>query len=296
MVNLAVLIKHPPFHGSLKQKFPQVLFPAPTRAKPGAMASNFEPPCLDATDILSIGDKLGGKRIDNAIERARSSGIPQQGAQSGGYSLSYLHLSHIPLFPLYSPAQLHELAKIQTRKEVKLSYVAPPQRVNPGAKIAMMVVTTATGAANPLSVQKWENRLKGAGAVAMQKSMEQSCFIIFTRWALPPLYLGESEVIWFVDVLEWRGDSKRKGAQCYVKCGRRCKLEVLEQVVEVKENKAWSKRWMNFKYCETVALVTGEEKVDMEIVARVQRNAAGVEARTSLEGFEKEWVVPVVRM
>lgn len=260
------------------------------------MASNIQPPSFDASDILSIGDKLGGKRIDNAIEHARSSGIPQQGTQTGGYSPSYLHLSHIPLFPLYSPAQLYELAKIQQRKEVKLSYVAPPQQVKPGQKIAMMVLTTATGAANPLSVQKWENRLKGSGAVQMQKSMEQSHFIIFTRWALPPSSLRDGEGIWFVDVLEWRADTKGKGAHCYVKCGRRCKLRLLEEAVEVKENKVWRKRWMNFKYCEGVAVMRGEGEVEMEIVARVQRGASGVEARTSLKGFEKEWAVPVVGM
>jgi hypothetical protein len=76
-----------------------------------------QPPSLDASDILSIGDRLGGKKIDNAIERARTSGIPQQGEQTGGYNAKYAHFSHIPLFPLYRPEQLHALAHVQQRKE-----------------------------------------------------------------------------------------------------------------------------------------------------------------------------------
>lgn len=67
-------------------------------------ASNMQVPSLDVSDFLSIGDRLGGKKIDSAIENAQNAGIPQQGSQTGGYSPSYAHLSHIPFFPLYCDA------------------------------------------------------------------------------------------------------------------------------------------------------------------------------------------------
>lgn len=58
--------------------------------------------------VASILNKLPGKRIDAHIRKVAAAGIPEQGEQTGGYTYAYAHLSHLPLFPLYSDAQ-HEL-------------------------------------------------------------------------------------------------------------------------------------------------------------------------------------------
>jgi hypothetical protein len=144
-------------------------------------ASNIQVPSLDVSDLMSIGDHLGGKKIDNAIERARYAGMPEQGEKTGGYADSYTHLSHIPIFPLYSKSQLDALAKIQHNKERQLSYVPPPQKVKTSDKILLTAMSSLSGGANPLRVKKWERRLQGAGAITMQKSMEQTHVLMFTR-------------------------------------------------------------------------------------------------------------------
>lgn len=255
------------------------------------VASTMQAPSLDLSDFMSIGDRLGGKKIDNAIENAHHAGIPQQGEQTGGYSASYAHLSHIPLFPLYSQSQLDALNKIQHLKERKLSHVPPPQKVKTRDKILMTAMSHLSGGANPLSVKKWESRLQGAGAITMQKSMEQTHFLVFTRWAIP-----ESKEIWFVDVLEWRSGNKCAGAQVYLKTGKIASVKALGEVIkDRKANKTWTKRFMNWDCCEAVSFV-GEDRgeVPMEIVARIQRPCAGVEARESLKAFDKQWIVPVV--
>ena len=51
---------------------------------------------------ISILNKLPTKRIDAAITAAAVSGIPERGEQSGGYTPTYAHFSHLPLLPLYS--------------------------------------------------------------------------------------------------------------------------------------------------------------------------------------------------
>lgn len=255
-------------------------------------ASKFQPPSLDASDFMSIGDRIGGKKIDNAIEKARYGGIPQQGEQTGGYAETYANLAHIPLFPLYSQAQLMALEHIQKRKEKKLSYVPPPIKQTGMEKGAMMIATHLGGGVNPLSMKKWENRLAGVGAVQMQQSMEQTHSIVFTRWMIPNI-----ADIWFVDVLEWRGKSEKAGAQIYVKSGKQASLRILgKDIKELKANKTWTKRWMSFDYCEAVSCMREDKsEVPMVIIARIQRPSAGVEARTSLKDFDKKWIVPLVQ-
>lgn len=264
---------------------------------PSTIATNmsgFSAPSLDPSDFLSIGDRLVGKKIDNAIENARYAEIPQQGAQTGGYSPSYIHLSHIPLFPLYSSAQLDALGRRQHLKELKLSHTPPPQQVKTSDKLLFSAMSALSGGGtNPLSVKKWERRLQGFGAVTHQKSMEQTHTLMFTRWTIPNP--GSTEV-WFVDVLEWRGASQKTGAQVYLKTGKMASVKTLGDVIkDRKANKTWTKRFMNFDYCEAVSFV-GEDgsEVPMEIVARIERPCAGMEARESLKSFDKEWIVPLV--
>lgn len=108
--------------------------------------------------------------------------IPQQGAQTGGYSPSYIHLSHIPLFPLYSSAQLDALGRRQHLKELKLSHTPPPLEVKTSDKLLLSAMSALPGGTNPLSVKKWVRRLQGFGAVTLQKSMEQTHTLMFTRW------------------------------------------------------------------------------------------------------------------
>jgi hypothetical protein len=254
-------------------------------------ASNMQAPSLDVSDFMSIGDHLGGKKIDNAIENARHAGIPEQGSQTGGYAATYAHLSHIPLFPLYSGAQLIALEKIQSRKEQTLKYVPPPVQVKTSDKILMTAMSHLSGGANPLSVKKWERRLQGASAITSHRSMQQTHVLMFTRWTIP-----ESKDIWFVDVLEWRAGNDKAGAQAYLKLGKQASIKTLGDLIkDRKANKTWTKRFMNWDHCEAVSFV-GENstEVPMEIVARIERPCAAAEARVSLKQFEKEWVVPVV--
>jgi hypothetical protein len=139
--------------------------PSTMATNASSFASNMQMPSLDVSNFLSIGDLLGGKKIDNTIENARYAGIPQQGSQTGGYSPSYAHLSHIPLFPLYCDAQLEVLAKCQQRKEHTLSHVPPPQQVSTKDKLLMSAMTHLSGGVNPLSMKKWERRFQGASAI-----------------------------------------------------------------------------------------------------------------------------------
>ena len=253
--------------------------------------SNMQTPSLDASDFLSIGDRLGGKKIDNAIEKARYAGIPEQGSQTGGYAPTYAHLSHIPLFPLYSGAQLDALGKIQKRKEQKLKYVPPPVEVKTTDKILLTAMSHLSGGANPLSAKKWERRVQGAGAITAQWSMQQRHVLMFTRWTIPG-----SDEIWFVDVLEWRAGKEKGGAQAYLKLGKQATIKTLGNLIkDRKANKTWTKRFMNWDHCEAISYVGADLKeVPMEIVARIERPCAAAEAKESLKQFEKEWIVPVL--
>ncbi|CZR53641.1 uncharacterized protein PAC_03521 [Phialocephala subalpina] len=253
-------------------------------------SSSFQPPSFDASDFLSIGDRLGGKRIDNAIERTRVSSIPIQGAQSGGYAPAFAHLSHIPLFPLYHEKQNIALEKQEYRKQQQLQYVKPPMQQSAGTKLLFSVMSLLGGGGNPMSVAKWENRLKGVGAVQMQKSMEQSHSLVFTRWSLPP---SNGQDVVFVDVLEWRANH---GAAVYIKVSRQLTFRTVGKEKELKVGKTWSKRFLSGEKgrCDAVSLLEGVEERELVVVARIERPCAGLEARESLKVFEKEWVVPVV--
>lgn len=168
-----------------------------------------------------------------------------------------------------------------------------------GVKLLFSGMSLLTGGANPMSMAKWENRLKGAGAVQAQKSMEQTHSLVFTRWSLPPSASPPS--IPFIDVLEWRANH---GAAVYVKishAGLAFKA-VGKEVKGLKVGKTWSKRFLSGEKgrCDAVSLMSDEgaggEDREMVIVARIERPCAGMEARVSLKIFEKEWIVPVVAM
>ncbi|KUJ08998.1 uncharacterized protein LY89DRAFT_690555 [Mollisia scopiformis] len=252
------------------------------------MSSLPAPPSLDASDFLSIGDRLGGKKIDAAIDRARTSSIPAQGTQTGGFSPSYQHLSHIPLFPLYHASQTEALEKAQSQKERKLKYYQPPTKENPGTKLLFSAMSALGGGANPMSMKKWENRLKGVGAVTTQWTMEQSHGLVFTRWTAPG---GE---VWFIDMLEWK--AAVGGSQIFVKVGREgVTYRVFGETVKGKVGKCWTKRFWKARECDGVVWVRGDgEEVQMEVVARIERPCAAMEARASFKIFDKQWVVPVV--
>lgn len=104
-----------------------------------------------------------------------------------------------------------------------------------------------------MSVAKWENRLKGVGAVQMQKSMEQTHSLVFTRWGLAPS--NEREVV-FIDVLEW---STPYGAAVYLKTSKAgvCLRVVGKEVKALELGKTWSKRFLSGEKgrCDSVRLI-----------------------------------------
>ena len=256
---------------------------------------------------VSILNKLPTKRIDAAITAAAESGIPEQGEQTGGYTLTYAHFSHLPLLPLYSQAQNDLLVKQQALKDRRVDHMDandPDKLLSGSQKATLSVMGHLSGGANIVGVKRWERRLAGASVVTAKKMMEQHKLIVFTRWTMPTM----QGTPWFVDVLEHRfldNSSKMGGNVVMLKAGlassnakkdSKVTLKLLKTDAKgLKSQKLWTKRW-NFDPCEMVTFIGDDGKeVPMEIVVRLQRPCSTLEAHEVQKRFSKQWVVPVLQ-
>jgi hypothetical protein len=66
------------------------------------VANNASIPSGDPSDMIGLTDTHAGSRIDRKILSALNAGLPELSEQTGGYEPQFAHLSHLPLFPLYS--------------------------------------------------------------------------------------------------------------------------------------------------------------------------------------------------
>ena len=147
----------------------------------------------------SILNKLPGKHIDSYIREVATRGIPQQGEQTGGYTQAYAHLSHLPLFPLYSDEQQKIMAK-KWGDSSKLRDFGT-QDLSTTEKAKLKVTEHMTGSHGMMSSGKWMARtIVGLEMMAANMAVEQMELIVFTRWIAP----ARQGVAWFVDVLENR--------------------------------------------------------------------------------------------
>jgi len=253
---------------------------------------------------ISLLNRLPTKRIDAAITAAAESGIPEQGEQTGGYTLIYAHLSHLPLLPLYSEVQRDLLDKQQARKEqhVKQMDANDPDKLLSGNQKAVLgVLSLLSGGGSIVGTKRWERRLKGASVVTSNMLMKQNKLVVFTRWTVPIV----EGTLWFVDVLEYRvldPDSKMGGNTVMLKAGltpsstkdSKVTLKLLKTDAKgLKSQKMWTKLW-NFDPCEAVTFVGDGKEVPMEIVAQIQRVCSSVEAHEVQKRF-KEWSVPMLQ-
>jgi hypothetical protein len=260
------------------------------------------------TSPFSFLNKLPTKRIDAAISAAAETGIPEQGEQTGGYTPTYAHLSHLPLFPLYSQAQHDILAKQQAIKEthVKEMDANDPDKLLSGSQKGFLsVMGLLSGGAGIVSAKRWERRLIGARVVTSNKFMEQNILIVFTRWIMPTT----QGTPWFVDVLEHQflksNSKKTSGSTVLLKVGltpsgpkqdSKVTLKLLETDTKgLKSQKLWTKRSKSGP-CEAVTFIGDDGKeVPMEIVARLQRACSMLESQEVWKRFDKQWVVPVLQ-
>jgi hypothetical protein len=267
------------------------------------LVDSFTPSGPSATSILS---KLPTKRLDAVITEAAESDIPEQGEQTGGYTQAYAHLSHLPLFPLYTQDQLDLLAKKQAMKERKVKHMDandPDKLLSNSQKATLSVMGHLSGAGSVVGVKRFERRLQGVGVVASNFTMEQNKLVVFTRWTVPAL-----PTPWFVDIIEHRFLDPKKGmggnnvllkaglAPSGTKKDSKVTLKLLKTDAKgLKSQKLWTKRW-NFDPCEAVVFVGDDGKeLPMEIVARLQRACSTVEAHEMLKRFDKQWVVPLLQ-
>ena len=105
---------------------------------------------------ISLLNKIPTKRIDAAITAAAQADIPQQGEQTGGYTPSYSHFSHLPLLPLYSQAQNDILFKHQALKNRKVELMDandPDKLLSSSQKATLSVMGHLSGGANIVGVK-----------------------------------------------------------------------------------------------------------------------------------------------
>ncbi|KAJ9604057.1 hypothetical protein H2200_011580 [Cladophialophora chaetospira] len=255
-------------------------------------------------------NRLPTKRLDAKITRAAESGIPQQGAQTGGYTPSYLYLSHVPLFPLYSDRQHELLAKEDKHKQLMIKAMNdadPDKKLTGGQKAFLGTIGHLVGAGSIVSTQRWERRLVGSNVMSADSRMKQDKLLIFTRWTVPaPPGRQRQGPLWFVDVLEQRYDESSTSSlkslsgnatmlKVGVADGRKVTLQLLKTEAKgIKTQKMWSKGTKT-DTCEAMTFVGDNEIVAMEIVARIERTASMVEAMEVRKRFDKEWLVPMVQ-
>ncbi|KAJ9612337.1 hypothetical protein H2200_003934 [Cladophialophora chaetospira] len=257
----------------------------------------------------SLLDKLPGKRVDAYIREVTSRGMPQQGMQTGGYTQAHTHLSHIPLFPLYSEEQrktmvekwgdssnLRDFGKQDLGMKEKLTFKAMDHMGGGGQGIGT------------LSAMKWMGRtVVGLEVMAANMAVEQIQIVVFTRWVVPV----RQGVPWFVDVLENRyadPNSKRakmakvSGNALLLKPGVGTNDKVTFKLLGMeakglKSQKTWSKKRGIESSCDEIVLVAGGVDVDvpLEMGARIQRACSVLEGRETQKRFEDQWMVPLLR-
>lgn len=265
----------------------------------------------------SILNKMPTKRIDAAIARAAETNLTEQGAQTGGYTPRYMHLSSLPLLPLYSLAQHEMLAQKQATKDRfvrQMDMNDPDKLLTGGQKAFLGVMGHLSGAGSVVGAKRWERRLQGASVVTTNMVMQQDKLIVFTRWTVPAPTVPQSErqqMPWFVDVLEYRAVDPSTsrfmpaGTAVGLKVGfggsiasaKKINLRLSSTEAKgLKNQEMWSKIKIADP-CEAVAFV-GEKDGQvwpMEIVARIQRTCSSLEAAEVQKRFKKEWLVPVVQ-
>lgn len=254
----------------------------------------------------SLMNRLPTKRLDAKFAAAAAASAPEQGEQTGGYSAGYAHLSHLPLFPLYSEKQQKLMTQKQALKDrmvQDMDDADPDKKLTGGQKTFMGVLANLSGGANPVSAKRWERRLIGMNVASMNMSIEQSMLAIFTRWTVP----NSPEGIWFVDVFKSLFlDPDRKLAKLSGKGGVSLKagtdtkstLKLLGNNSGVLKSQKFvtvRSKLANHEQCDTIAVV-GEDgrEVEMQIVARIQRTCSTTEMAELQIRFQKEWAVPVL--
>ncbi|KAK7883482.1 hypothetical protein LTR67_011152 [Exophiala xenobiotica] len=258
-------------------------------------------------------NKLPTKRLDAAIDRARQAGVPRQAAQTGGYTPAYLHLSNLPLLPLYSQAQHKLLAKHEKHRErciQEMDRVDPDKNLTSAQKGFLSILSLVSGGGGIVSMKRWERRLHGMNVWSSNFSMQQNKLIVFTRWTVPTRLNGQQQALpGFVDVLEHRmldtaSDGilekmshnivfLKVGIGGSIAHGKTVTLMLGETEAKgIKTQKPWTKR-QNFDPCESITFVGDDGIVAMEIVARIQRACSTFEAIEIQKRFQKEWLVPL---
>lgn len=111
----------------------------------------------------------------------------------------YVHLCHIPMFPLYGSADTLALQKAQQRKANELAQLIPESLAKD--RIVMTALHLSTGGASLSTDRKLKNGLVKFRAGATQMTMDQNKMCVLTRWAVRP---GTEKMRFFVDVLEYR--------------------------------------------------------------------------------------------
>jgi hypothetical protein len=261
---------------------------------------------------MSMLNRLPTKRLDAAITEAATTGIPIQGAQSGGYAPQFQHLSHISLLPLYSDKQHELLAQKQKVKERLVEHMDrndPDKVLSSGQKTFLNVVGHLSGGGSVVNTKRWERRLMGANVYTSNMVMRQDKLIVFTRWT-PVTHRQRETAPWFVDVIEHRfhpdctSSMKSMGGNAVaLKVGiggsiagiKKVTLKLLKTEAKgLKTQTTWNKR-MNNDPCEEISYVGEEGVVAMEIVARIERACSSLEANELCVRFNKEWLVPLVQ-
>ncbi|KIX98680.1 uncharacterized protein Z520_05981 [Fonsecaea multimorphosa CBS 102226] len=253
----------------------------------------------------SILNKLPGKRIDAYIRKVSSRGIPEQGETTGGYAEDYAHLSHIPLFPLYSEEQRKILAKKwgETSKWQDWG----KQDLDMKTKLTMKGMDMMGGGhLGTVTATKWLVRtIGGLETMAASVAVDQNQLVVITRWIVP----ARQGTPWLVDVFEhrWldpnstRGKmSKVSGNAVLLKPGQPTDTKVTFKVFDneakgMKSQKTWSKKRGIEASCDAVILVEGGVDVPLEMVARFQRVCSVFEGREMQKRFEDQWKVPILR-
>jgi hypothetical protein len=208
------------------------------------------------------------------------------------YGYRYVHLCHIPMFPLYGPTDTLALQKAEQRKAEKLSRLKPEMAIKD--KIMMTALSVSAGGGLGVGAhRKFENGMVKLGAKSVQTTMDQNKVCVLTRWAVRP---ATEQVMFFVDVLEYRFLKGWKGNQLLLKTGKDApaiRLFKKSVVKGLKPTKTWTKLWC-FEHVDAMWVISVDKEVEMEIVAREERICSAVESREVQRRFKYEWWIPTL--
>lgn len=262
-----------------------------------------------SSPLSSILSKLPGKRIDARIRENAAGGIPDQGELTGGYWKDYTHLSHMPLLPLHSDAQLELMAKEYYKNNDAQQWDRLKEYGNQpiplGVQLAFKGMDLAGGGFGSLSTIQWVGRTIALASTSAGKwSVDQDKVAVFTRWAIhltnqPPGFVDVLEFHWTDPNSKRAKMAKTGGNAILLKAGlperQSISFKVLEcEVTNLKDQKLWSKRWGVKQLCESISSVHDGKEVPMAIVAKIQRNCSIVEREEIEKRFTKHWRVPVL--